>query len=1281
MPAVTRTIGAGIIVAAAVAIAGWTIERARFGATDDAAAARIAADIQRRFDDTAATLQRLAAEAAGRPDLIAAAARDTASADDLFDLLRTTLGAQDPGRTGITIYDAVATPLAWAGRVSDLPREALTGPIRTFVLAGGLGPRMVLLDSVRLPRAGGSASVATIAVERSLEDSDEAAGTDGFILTSSLAPVVLGFEHPEPPPFGFTVRTRNGETLIQAGVSADAIAEARNEERQVVIAAILSVAGITLALLTAAFIDQRRRARRVAQVLGWSLAMASLVAAARLVFWVASGRVVPTHVATDPFELFLSALAATALTWIAFHVVERRRVMKPRVPLALTDSTAAALAGAYAAAGVAGALSAIAYERLLRRVLAGTTVDVLHFSLHPVDLTRLGLAFAIVLLDACVIGIALLALRAPGAWRRMPHGRLRVLAALAWIAAAAGTVTVAERTLPGLPVAGTFVALGAAAAGALVWGRLRPHLRRGSQTLRLAAVLGALLAPSLAFYPSLLTVAGDAKEQMIANEYAPQALSQRDDLQAHVRDALDQVDRMPGLAALVTSPADVDASTTEGFVVWSQTDLQRYRLTSAVELYRVDGRLASRFALRLPEYAPGRYAATRCEWDISSDVSPIGTLESHELRATRGICDHNRIVGGIVVRAMLDYRTLPFIAAKAPYLDTTVATRQPVPEDVAGRDVEFAVYGWSRSPIFSSRSAAWPLSDATFDRLTASREPFWETVEQDSVGYRVHFFSDRGGVYALGYPVITPVGHLINLAELVTLVFVLYLALVAAAALFGAAVSHAPTSGRALLREIRSSFYRKLFLAFGVAAVAPVLILAFATRTYLAGDLNAGVEETAVKTVTIAQRLVEDYSTLQQRGTTTLQRLDDGIMELVSRAIDEDVSLFTRSRLDATSARDLFASQFLTPRTPSEVYQQIVLERAPTYVGVQEGRYLVAAAPVRTGDREAIVTVPMALRQQQIEQQIDELDRRVLFGAVLFTLLGGAFGYWMAERIADPVNRLTRATRRIASGDLDARIAASSVDELGRLVGDFNRMADDLVRQRKTLERTQRLEAWADMARQVAHDIKNPLTPIQLAAEHAHRVNRDKGAPLSPVLDECVNTILGQVRLLRQLSSEFSSFASSPTPKPELTDLAVLIEEVVAPYRMGLSDRVAIELSTPPDLPSADIDRTLFARAMTNVIENALHAMPGGGRLRIEVRLKPDTTTELFTIRISDTGVGMDHEALERIFEPYFSTKATGTGLGLTIARRNIEIIGGTIRVESQRGVGTAVTIEIPAAV
>jgi nitrogen fixation/metabolism regulation signal transduction histidine kinase len=215
------------------------------------------------------------------------------------------------------------------------------------------------------------------------------------------------------------------------------------------------------------------------------------------------------------------------------------------------------------------------------------------------------------------------------------------------------------------------------------------------------------------------------------------------------------------------------------------------------------------------------------------------------------------------------------------------------------------------------------------------------------------------------------------------------------------------------------------------------------------------------------------------------------------------------------------------------------------------------------------------------------------------------------------------------------------------------------------------------MARQVAHEIKNPLTPIQLSAEHLQRVHVDRGQPLTPVLEECIDTILSQVRLLRQISAEFSSFASSPNPHPEPTPLADVVHEVIDPYITGLAGRVTVAIDLPSTLPLVNVDRTLLARALTNVIENALHAMPASGSLTVRAARLDEARVEL---TVADTGVGMDQEGLRRIFEPYFSTKATGTGLGLTIAKRNIEANRGTISVDSRKGEGTTVRIELPVA-
>jgi len=140
--------------------------------------------------------------------------------------------------------------------------------------------------------------------------------------------------------------------------------------------------------------------------------------------------------------------------------------------------------------------------------------------------------------------------------------------------------------------------------------------------------------------------------------------------------------------------------------------------------------------------------------------------------------------------------------------------------------------------------------------------------------------------------------------------------------------------------------------------------------------------------------------------------------------------------------------------------------------------------------------------------------------------------------------------------------------------------------------------------------------------------------------------------------------------------VADLVTEVMRPYVAGASDTVAFEVRVPSDLPTLRIDRTLVGRALTNVVDNALHAMPGGGRLRVEAARADAGSIEL---SVEDTGIGMDEEALERLFEPYFSTKAVGTGLGLAIARRNIELNGGTITVSSERGKGTRVRMQLPA--
>jgi signal transduction histidine kinase len=1347
--AVRRIVVAGLVAALAVAIGGWLLGRARFGASDQQAVARLEAELRQQFLESVGTLGRIAADLAAQRAAINSTDFDQAAPRRLFDAVDAALASQEPGRTGATIYDAAYVPVAWGGRTSELPRSRLEGPSALYVAPDALGPRLVRIEPVLDRSRAQPTRIATIVVEQQLGPARGAPGaSDTIVISSTIVPVSLRVRVGDGGPQGpntFAISAPGAGPLVDAVVSPADLAQARAGWQDGVRAAILGIAALTLLFVAGAMVDLRRRDRRAQHYGAVTAALFVSIGLARVVASLATVLALANDPLRDPVDLLLTACTAVAMVWVALDAIGRWRSAGPRPRLLLGTGESMAWIGlAYFAAGLAATAVIWFYERALRDVVSQSTFDLVQFSLHPLEASRITLTFGLVLLDAAVLWSAVAVTRLPSLWRTRRAFSRRSAAALAWVAGVALGLAAVRARDSTLSTSSLVWALTAVGSGSIAIAHLRRRAGRASQAARLLALFLALFVPSFAMYPSLLAFVTEARERLIATQYGPQARRQREDLQNVLYASLDEIEAMPWLADLVTGQAEAGTEASDrayrSFQVWAGTDLNVYRPTSAVELYGVDGRLISRFALNLPDYAEPPHQAAACQWAVVDEMSPFGSSQRHVLRASRAICDHATRVGSIVVSVMLDYQTLPFIESQSPYLESLQPDRQLAAEGAFGRDVEFVAYGWSRTPTFTSGTSVWPLTDAVFQRLVESRAEFWTTIERDGVEFRVFFMSDRGGCYALGYPVLTWGKHFVNVAELIFLVGVLYVGMLAGLTLVNAAVSRTPAGGRALLREIRASFYRKLFLAFVLAAVVPVLILAVATRTYFKTQFEAEVKEAAARTATVAQRLVEDYATLQRREGT-LAALDDPIMVLVRRAIDQDVNLFERSQLRATSARDLFASRLLPTRTPSDVYRRIVLDRMPTFVSEEDviavaagdSRYLLAAAPVRAGEREGIVTVPITLRRQETERQIDDLDHIVLAAAVLFSLLGAALGYWMAERVADPINRLTRATRRIARGNLDARVAAATSDELGRLIDDFNGMAEDLKRQRSELERTQRLEAWADMARQVAHDIKNPLTPIQLSAEHAQRVNIDRGRPLSPVLEECVGTILSQVRLLRQIAAEFSSFASTATAHPAPTQVGELIEEVVGPYRLGLNGRVPIGVQVPSDLPPLHVDRTLLARALTNVIENALHAMPGTGSLEVVVshqwasptptataagagslvaqRVAPATDAlgvgpgvvppgtaavgartgsaatvsgahaaarDSVVIEIADTGVGMDPESLARIFEPYFSTKATGTGLGLTIAKRNVELNGGSIAVHSDKGRGTTVTMTFP---
>ena len=246
------------------------------------------------------------------------------------------------------------------------------------------------------------------------------------------------------------------------------------------------------------------------------------------------------------------------------------------------------------------------------------------------------------------------------------------------------------------------------------------------------------------------------------------------------------------------------------------------------------------------------------------------------------------------------------------------------------------------------------------------------------------------------------------------------------------------------------------------------------------------------------------------------------------------------------------------------------------------------------------------------------------------------------------------------------------VDERGRPIG-FVILFDNLT----NLEKAQRLAAWQEVARRIAHEIKNPLTPIQLSAQRLRKRFLDRIGEDRDIFDQCTATIVAQVDEIKKLASEFSDFARMPKLRRETNDLGRLAEEVVFLYQEAHRS-LTITCRIDPALPLFPFDAVQIKRVLINLLDNAVTALGDGGAIEVRVGPAPERETPMAMLRVADNGPGIPADVRLRIFEPYFSTRKSGTGLGLAIAQTIVSEHGGTIRARDNHPTGTVFTVELP---
>jgi two-component system nitrogen regulation sensor histidine kinase NtrY len=354
-------------------------------------------------------------------------------------------------------------------------------------------------------------------------------------------------------------------------------------------------------------------------------------------------------------------------------------------------------------------------------------------------------------------------------------------------------------------------------------------------------------------------------------------------------------------------------------------------------------------------------------------------------------------------------------------------------------------------------------------------------------------------------------------------------------------------------------------------------------------------------------------------------------------------------------------------------------EEATETIGASDGPETVDAIPLAGRDG----TVLGVLLVTSSGRELAALVGRIRWSGVAFGSLGILFGfvlsYAVAARVTHPVERLADAAKAVASGAWDTRVTEThATGEIEALASAFDTMTRQLVDHRDRLVQAERVAAWRDLARRLAHELKNPLFPLRISVDNLRRARTLSATDFNEVVDESLETLSAGLASLSAVIARFSDFAKMPAPHFERVlpndivrgTLSLLRAQLDAPGRPPIE--VTVDLD--PALGSIRADPDQLARALQNLLLNAIEAMPGGGELTIRTRGSNGSVR----LDVSDTGEGLTEDERKCLFTPYYTTKLNGTGLGLAIVQSVVADHTGRIWVESERGRGTTFYIELP---
>jgi signal transduction histidine kinase len=407
----------------------------------------------------------------------------------------------------------------------------------------------------------------------------------------------------------------------------------------------------------------------------------------------------------------------------------------------------------------------------------------------------------------------------------------------------------------------------------------------------------------------------------------------------------------------------------------------------------------------------------------------------------------------------------------------------------------------------------------------------------------------------------------------------------------------------------------------------------------------------------------------------------DALLQKFSNVFFTDINLYApNGDLLATSRAEIFEKSLIGPKIHPSAYYELAILNAAEYAHeeqIGELRFLSAYVPFRNdrNDLLAYLNLPYFTRQQALTREISNLVVAVVNFYVLLITISILIAVFISNQITHPLRMIEGKFGKIRFGKTNEKIQYDARDEIGALVKAYNHMVDELADSAEKLARSERESAWREMAKQIAHEIKNPLTPMKLSVQHLQRSSEEDAAKQKQNLKRITQTLIEQIDHLSAIATEFSNFAKMPKTNNEEVDLKEKIIKITKLFHSTEDIEIQTNFSnTVPALVLAD--REQLSRVFINLVKNAIQAIPEDRNGKISISLE---TTEINAIvKVMDNGRGIPVELGDKLFQPNFTTKSSGMGMGLAIVKNIIEHAGGKIRYDTIPGEGTTFIMELP---